>query len=91
MKIIGKTDRGFIVEAERDELYNLIGFYYHASKGAPDLKIGHEIKVAALFRQLQSLANNKDRIETARKALTTVADSLALVDPILTAVEKEED
>ena len=48
MKIIGKTDSGFIIEAEDREVARLAG-YYSAGDCRSRLVVGAEIKVNAMF------------------------------------------
>jgi hypothetical protein len=82
MKVVGKTDNGYIFQASADEVMNLIGFYSAYDKTAPQLKIGDEITVAALYRQLYDLKSAVRDVRNLQGKLRIAADLLELPDPI---------
>lgn len=89
MKIIGETTDGFIFEATRDEMANLVGYHSNYSLQAesatdkPYLKIGTEIAITAMFRQLYDLEHNKKELGALAVRLRRYADTLDAVRPIL--------
>jgi hypothetical protein len=91
MRIIGESDSGYVLEASRDEVANLIGYYskYNYDKGIATPKPGDTIKVTEMFQRLYTLARRRGEIKTAQKMLRDAADELELVDPILGASEEK--
>lgn len=84
MKIIGKTKSGFILEASRDEVENLMGFYSMRTA----IEVGDEIKVSEMFQQLYSLARKEESLKQFAKSLRGIADLLEISDPVVTAEAK---
>jgi|GEM_PF-2436645 len=91
MKIIGKTDRGFILEGGEDEMFNLIGFFYSGERGAPRLRVGDEILVGKMYGQLYNLANRKNTLSAMAKELRGLAELLELKQPIIFVEEKKDE
>jgi hypothetical protein len=83
MKIIGKTAEGLLLSASKDELANMVGFYWSGSEGCPPLEPGAEIKCAAMFDQLRTLASNQKALGDIATKLRMVADLLELNDPLV--------
>jgi len=85
MKIIGKTANGYILDADGNEVANLLGFY---SKYNMDdaLRIGDRINVHSMYESLTAIASKEKEMAEARKILRTVADALQLVDPVIREV-----
>lgn len=67
MKIIGETDNGFILDASKQEVANLIGFYSGFDIGK--LHTGLEIEVNHMYSQLYDLSHME-------KGLGQIADNL---------------
>ena len=69
MKIIGKTERGYITEIGRDELANFVGYYSesnvpnpHSSySGLGPFNVGDEVYVGKMYNQLYNLARISDQ------------------------------
>ena len=78
MKIIGKTERGFIVEIETTELEKLTGYYYEKKR----FSVNEHIKVDALYNQLKSLVALEEEIKKMSHTLKTAAGMLEKIDPI---------
>ncbi len=55
MKIIGETDNGFILDATKQEVANLIGFYSQFEIG--QIKTGMDIEVHHMYTQLYDLSH----------------------------------
>ena len=91
MKIIGGTESGFILEATKDEVANLAGYYSY--NHAPDkgyhkdaFNIGDQVNVDAMYRQLYSLARLGDQVESTKKTLEAAIQLLTIVDPVIRKV-----
>lgn len=82
MKIIGKTADGFIIEAEKDEVANLLGTYYFSSE-MPHLDIGTKIKVSKMYDQLRALKCHPAEIAGMQAKLRAAADLLNAVNPLV--------
>ena len=60
MKIIGQTKDGFILDASRQELANLIGFY--SGFNIAQLKVGVKIEIHHMYEQLYSLSKMEKEV-----------------------------
>ncbi len=83
MKIIAKTEPGFMVEIAKSELEKLTGFYYGK------YFIGQEIVIDKLYDQLQYLIKLDDEIKKISHSLKTAAGMLEKIDPIFHKEEQE--
>lgn len=95
MKIIGATENGYIIDADANEVANLIGYYSKYTKDFVKPKVGDEIQVDAMFKQLHTLANKKNDLSQTVKTLRNIAELLEPVCPIIeksieTALEETE-
>ncbi len=87
MKIIGETTDGRIIEASNDELANLLGYHgEHRIDPQRSLRIGTEIKVHEMYRQLYSLAQAQRELKTASQTLHSIANLMLVADPLIQAV-----
>lgn len=87
MKIIGISKNGFILEAEENEVSKLIGYGSIYSDGVREkLKVGAEIKVAAMYGQLYDLSREQDRLKDIASKLRTAADLIGTLPDPLTLV-----
>ena len=102
MKIIGKTESGYLVEASALELANSAG-YAHPCE-APCFKrsdsynsyvgyfpIGAEFKPTLSFDYLRQLRQHEDKVKTSESILRALADMLhgALPTTVIPPVEKD--
>lgn len=94
MNIIGKTERGYILETSGDELANLTGHYSESQ--APSggynrgpFNIGDTVTVHAMFRQLYNLSRISAQAEQAKKTLQAAIELLTIVDPVIRQVTEE--
>lgn len=83
MKIIGKTQQGLLLSATKDELANMVGFYYSGLQGCPEFNPGVEIELHKMYSQLRSLQQNEKELGAIATKLRMVADLLQLNDPIV--------
>lgn len=93
MKIIGQTPSGVILEATKDELANLAGYYsaYDTEFNNKDLsRVGTVVEAHAMYQQLYRLASAKRELETAQKTLRATADLLEPVMPIVDLTKNKE-
>jgi len=93
VEIIGKARRGFILEADEDEVYNLIGYYSKYSDKAPRLEVGDTINVSDMYNQLYNLKSAERCLASTAKELRSIADYLEVVKPVTTAnaSDKQEE
>jgi hypothetical protein len=89
MKIIGKSENGFILEASRDEVANLIGYYFSCSDGCKMPSIGDELQVSKMYRQLYDLKNRQPELQKVVGTLRGLADMLEPVCPVIEKAAKE--
>lgn len=85
MKIIGKTDDGFILGATCDELAKLVGYYFDnlEFRHETQLKVGSEIPISDIFNKLYNQARHDVEIKEVQKTLRKMINDLELVNPIL--------
>lgn len=98
MRIIGKTEKGFLLEATEDEVANLLGYYgsyslpkreyYHSCE---KLRIGDEVNIAAMFKHLYGLASESREIVMTVAKLRAAADLIGTLPNPLTAVVAKPD
>lgn len=84
MKIIGKHENGFILDAGKEELANLTG--YHSEFKIEDIDVGAEIRVHEMYQQLYDLSNVKDQMNAMADKLDSYSQALRLLSPIAVAV-----
>ena len=90
MKIIAEQKDGFVIQATKDEIYNLIGFYSSYSSERPRLKENDEIEVSKMYKQLYEMKDNQARLKSARSVLLAIAGSLELVEPVINFNQETE-
>lgn len=90
MKIIGTTQNGFILEATENELANIAGYYSKFSGISDKFKLGTEIAVSDIYKQLDTLATAKAELAAIETQLTNVASTLKTIrqDSPIKNVEK---
>lgn len=93
MKVIGRTEKGYILDATKEEIANLIGFYSEYGKGFKEksIGIGSEIKVSGMYKQLYELAGSYEKIERAKENLKRCIELLDIVNPLIDISVKSED
>jgi len=84
MKIIGKTENGYIIEASKDDVANLIGYYSHYSKEV-NISVGDEIQVSKMYQQLHDLERSQPEM---RKVVSTLRGMADLLEPVCPVIEK---
>ena len=87
MKIIGKTNDGFIFEATKSELEKLENTYY----GDGVYKIGTIIQIDKMYDQVKFLKKHHAEIATVQKNLQRINDNLTLLNPFVAPEEQGED
>ena len=92
MRIIGVAGRdGLLLETNRDEVANLLGYYYGGSEGCPQLVVGMQIRIADMYRQLDDLARVHSALSEARGTLQSAAKLIELVDPLIPQFSAQPD
>lgn len=87
MKIIGKAEEGFILQATKTEAYNLVGYYSEYGTPEKRLEVGQEIQVNEMFKHLYYLNSHNKRIKEVIDKLNETANQLKEVDPILESIK----
>ena len=88
MEIIAQTNEGWILKSSKEEINNLLGYYFQGSEVA-NLHIGSDVRVATMFNQLYYLERNKRELKYLAEKLREYANNLEAVRPIL--VEEKTD
>lgn len=85
MKIIGNTENGYLIDASREEIANLIGYYdtYGNEYKNKRIGIGSEIQVHEMYNQLYHLAYKYVDISKAKENLSKCIELLDLVQPVI--------
>lgn len=89
MKIIGKTERGFILEASGYEIANLLGYHSDYSNECPSLGVGTEIEISGLYTAYHNVIKNKKRIKEINKFADEIIETLKKVEPLIRAQVKQ--
>ncbi len=88
MKIIGRGDDSFIIEARRNEVANLIGYYWAGEKGCPMPKIGDEINISAMYEKLSDIKQMTGVRDTIKNAATSILNTVEIASPVIEALAK---
>ena len=85
MKIIGYTENGYMIDANREEIANLIGYYdtYSDEYKNKQIGIGSEIQVHEMYNQLYQLAYKSEDISRTKEKLAECIKLLDLVQPVI--------
>lgn len=84
MKVIGKTEKGLLIDASEQELANIAGFAYaFHSTGSPwkdkrEIPVGSEIPVSKIFDRLGALREGEAKLKDGAahlRALATLMES----------------
>jgi hypothetical protein len=89
VKIIGKSESGYILEASNDEVANLVGYYSIYDKDYKRPNCGDNIQISSMYKQLYNLKNNEPKLKDTVKILRGLADSLEPVCPLIEAQIKD--
>ena len=76
MKIIGKTEEGFILEASKDDVAALEGLYSHQKQ----FKVGDLIDVYGLFEKFKTIRMAINDIASVKQSAQTVIDAVEWVE-----------
>lgn len=71
MKVIGKSENGYIITATKDEIANLQGLYSHFSDGF-NVDVGDELNIEPFF----DMAKEANNIRSRRDELERVANHI---------------
>ena len=92
MKIIGKTEKGFIVDIGEHELARLAGYYYMHGEAYTLLVVGAEIDINAMYKQLYNVRRIKGAVETIKQSVAVltaaISTKLPILEPIVAEIEK---
>ena len=93
MKVIGYTKTGYMLDATKEEIANLIGFYstYGVEFRKKSIGIGSEINVSDMYKQLYGLAEKYNDIEIAKDNLKQCIKLLDIVNPLIDISIKSDD
>lgn len=83
MKIIGKANNGFILEANTDEIANLMGMYSRYSAGYKDQKphVGDEINIKGLYNKYAALKSLRKRCQEIRFSAERIFEAIDDLEP----------
>lgn len=93
MKVIGYTEKGYMLDATNEEIANLIGFYgtYVQEYKKKSIRIGSEINVSGMYNQLYGLAMSSEDIIRAKDNLKRCIELLDIVNPLIDISIKPDD
>lgn len=91
MKIIGKTDGGFILQATTSDIQKLVGWYYDETP-TPTFKVGDDIKVSDMFMQMKNIKDMEKKLTQTAASLRMCANQIEISAPIVaSSVEEKEE
>lgn len=97
MKIIANTPTGFLVEADKDELANLMGYSsdftrtYDRSKNESPFRIGDKIPIKKMYDRLYGMANMSKELSEIAGKLKAASDFVDSALPTIKRVSKGEE
>jgi hypothetical protein len=102
MRIVGfigdnQNTRGYLVSISNDEIHYLAanGFESGYPSGGPrthEMRIGTDIRIGDLWRQIVGLRTGRESLASAARALRGIADAITAFDPVIdNATRKEGD
>ena len=94
MKIIAKTENGFLLEASKDEVANLLGEYshYHLKADVQEkLKIGATIRINKMYERITNLDHKNKNVKAAITALRDMLELFAESEPIIDKAMSKQD
>lgn len=96
MKIIGATNGGFILEASKDEVANLLGhgnWYFAYESSARKInqppKQGDEIAVLDIFKWLKNMEQYEERLVKTADSLQVLADQIRPLAVLKRTIDEE--
>lgn len=87
MNVYAKTRYGYLLEATKTEIDNLLGRHYRCESLEP----GQQIEVSERFKQLEHLSVLKMEIKEAQNLLRQCADTLDDIPPLIHNVLPEKE
>ncbi len=95
MKIIGKTERGYIIDISGDELANLAGYYAESQSPSAGYNrgpynVGDTVTVHKMYHQLYNLARISAQADQAKKTLQAAIELFTIVDPVVRQITEEK-
>lgn len=87
MKIVAQTYEGYMLEVSKSDIANLIGYYGEYDMGDKYRpKIGDEIKINDMYKQLYTLQNKQPELKKVVDTLRGLADLLEPTVPVIESV-----
>ena len=84
MIIIGKTEKGFIVEVSEEDLTRIMGYgYKHEVPVHARPKVGWEVKVCDLWNALYHARDRRKEIDNLATGLRRAADNVDAINAAL--------
>ncbi len=92
MKVIGTTPKGYMIEATREEIANLVGYSsnWNTVTKAARINVGDEILIHEMYKQLYQLAKNHGKIGEIAEQLMKMSEQLVLLEPVKITVPELE-
>jgi hypothetical protein len=90
MKIIGRSVEGYLLEATKEELANLVGVQSW-QRDCPDFRPGMTIMVCELFKRLDAMRKSEETLKSCADSLRNLADLLGPVDTLIKGALKEPE
>jgi hypothetical protein len=79
MKIISEGKECFMVQVSRNEMANLLGYYYSGVDGYVAPKEGQEVQVSAMYQHLYTHKDLLSRLKKSAKELREYANAIEKV------------
>ncbi len=79
MKVIGRTENGYLIDAKQDELANLQGMYSHYDDNFR-LSIGDEINIKPFYDMAKEAVRLKNRSDELRTAANHIDSAIRIID-----------
>lgn len=86
LKIIGKSEKGFILDASRDELANLVGYYWLGENKCPKIEVGDKINISSMYGCLRDMKHAEQELKGVSQTLEAISKTVLLPIPLIQQV-----
>lgn len=90
MKVIGKSEDGYIITATKDEIANLQGLYSHYSDGF-EVNVGDELNIKPFYDMAKEANNIRDRRDELESVARHIDSAIRIIDFVTKATDKEQE
>ena len=88
MKVIGKSENGYIITATKDEIANLQGLYSQYSDGFK-VNVGDELNITPFYHMAKEANGIRSRRDELESVANHIDSALRIIDFVTKSTDKE--